>query len=93
MLDGQLPLFKPYPYQFSTGPDTLLAPLQSYLPCLLELLLPYPSMNTVYFQLCQDSRDYVRDKPEGNFYQPEGSLKYNEPHSIFFKSVKLLVFS
>lgn len=49
---------------------------------------PYASMNTVYFQVCQDNTDYVRDKPEGNFYQPEATLKQSEPQSFLFKYIK-----
>lgn len=41
----------------------------------VRTLFPYASMNAVYFQVCPDSRDYVKDKPEGNFYQPESHFK------------------
>ena len=46
-------------------------------------------MNTVYFQVFQDNRDYVREKLEGNFYQPEATLKYSKSQSILFKYIKL----
>ena len=32
-------------------------------------------MNTVYFQVCQDNKDFVRDELEGYFYQSDGNFK------------------
>lgn len=57
-------------------------------PIFVRTLFSYTSMNTVYFQVCQDSRDYVRDKLGGNFYQSKSNWKIQwtsvHPFQIYY---------